>query len=59
MAAETWCNAEIRPGRVIQIEATNLSTSYRIERVQHTGDTEEGGKSVPLLDALQTIEGVF
>jgi hypothetical protein len=59
MRARTWANAEARPGRQVLIEATDLGTQYRIDRVRHTIDTYSGGQSTVTLDALQTIPGLF
>lgn len=59
MRAQTWAAAEARPGREVLLEAEDLSTQYRIDRVTHAGDTYEGGESVVTLDAIQTIPGVF
>jgi len=59
MRARTWASAEARPGRQVQIQATDLGTQYRIDRVRHSGDTYSGGESVVTLDAIQTIPGVF
>ncbi len=55
MAVQTWATPEIRPGREVLIQANELSTQYRVDRVTHTGDTEEGGQSVPVLDKIQII----
>ncbi len=57
MSAQTWATPEIRPGREVLIQANELSTQYRVDRVTHTGDTEEGGASVPVLDKIQIIPG--
>ena len=58
MRAKTWATAEARPGRQVLIEATDLGTQYRIDRIKHSGDTYSGGVSVLTLDSLQTIAGI-
>lgn len=59
MSAVTWATPEIRPGRQVRVIAQDLDAQFRVDRVKHTIDTENGGRSVPMLAKLQTIAGVF
>lgn len=59
MRAQTWANAELRPGRQALLEAVALGTQYRVDKAVHALDTIEGGDTTVTLSALQTIEGLF
>lgn len=59
LEARTWANAEARPGRQVQVLATDLDTQYRIDTAKTTGDGYEGGSTTLTLDALQVIPGLF
>lgn len=59
LRARTNANAEARPGREVDVQATGINAQYRIDSVKHTGDTDKGGESEVTLDAIQVIPGLF
>jgi len=55
----TWANAEARPGREVRLQSDLLGAQYRIDSVETSGDTYEGGETSPTLSEIQTVQGLF